>query len=156
VDHAGEVSRAEYYGLIRSEIQHEDNLINQRVIWQIISQAFIFGAYATLLNAPKEAKSPLFEGAQSLLLWIFPIAGLAVGLLTFASIMSSVRTISHLCGLYEEYSQSRAGKDPSSKLFPDIQGPQHLRRWAQLPPVLIPILFTVAWCIVLIRLLTSN
>jgi hypothetical protein len=155
VDDAGELSLAEYYGLIRTQIEHEDTLVNQRVIWQIISQAFIFSAYATLLNAPKEAKTPLLEASQLLLVWVLPVAALCVGLLTSASIRSSVQTISYLGTLYEEYSQSKAAADPSSKLYPDIQGPRHLRKWAQFSPIAIPVLFMVTWSIVLVRLLLS-
>jgi hypothetical protein len=151
VDDAGELSLAEYYGLIRTQIEHEDTLVNQ----QIISQAFIFSAYATLLNAPKEVKTPLLEASQLLLVWVLPVAALCVGLLTFASIRSSVQTISYLGTLYEEYSQSKAAADPSSKLYPDIQGPRHLRKWAQFSPIAIPVLFTVTWSIVFVRLLLS-
>jgi hypothetical protein len=48
----GDLSRAEFYQLIRGQIEHEEETVNQRVMWQIISQAFFFGAYASLLNAP--------------------------------------------------------------------------------------------------------
>ena len=80
MDEAGGLSRAEYYQFIKQQIDHQDNLVNQRVIWQIIAQAFFFGAYASLMNAPKEAKGPLFDAEQRLLLWLLPLAGLLAGL----------------------------------------------------------------------------
>jgi hypothetical protein len=122
MNQAGEQSKAEYYRLIRGQIEHHDNLVNQRVIWQIISQSFFFGAYASLLNAPKEAKSPIFEAEQLLLIWLLPIAGLLAGALTYASIIASLKSIEHLHGLYDEYVGSRPD-DISNKLFPHIQGP---------------------------------
>jgi hypothetical protein len=51
VDEGGELSCAEYYQFIKRQIDHQDNLVNQRVIWQIIAQAFFFSAYASLMNA---------------------------------------------------------------------------------------------------------
>ncbi len=63
---SGELNLAELYGLIRSQIEHENDLVSQRV----------------LLNASKEAKNALFESEQTLLLWLMPTAALFAGLLT--------------------------------------------------------------------------
>ena len=149
---AGEQSKAEYYGLIRGQIEHHDNLVNQRVIWQIITQAFFFGAYASLLNAPKEAKAPSFEAEQLLLLWLMPVAGLLAGALAYASIISSLKSIEHLHKLYDDYARDRV-EDVSAKLFPHIQGPPHLLKWAKLSPTWMPIVFSAAWLLVLGRLI---
>ena len=48
----GDLSRADYYRLIRSQIEHEDELVNLRVVWQLLVQSFFFSAYAMLLDAP--------------------------------------------------------------------------------------------------------
>ena len=101
MDKKGELSLAELYGLIRSQIEHENDLVSQRVIWQILTQVFFFGAYASLLNAPLEAKNSLFETEQILLLWRMPTAALLAGLLTYVGILSSLKTIVHLRQLYE-------------------------------------------------------
>ena len=152
MNQTGEQTKAEYYGLIRGQIEHQDNLVNQRVIWQIISQSFFFGAYASLLNAPKEAKSAFFEAEQILLIWLLPIAGLLAGALTYASIIASLKSIEHLHKLYDEYARSRAD-DVSSKLFPYIQGPPHLLKWAKVSPTWMPVVFSVAWLLVLGQLI---
>jgi hypothetical protein len=155
VDDAGELSRAEYYRLIKQQIDHQDNLVNQRVIWQIIAQAFFFSAYASLLNAPKEAKGPPFDAEQQLLLWLLPIAGLFTGLVTYPGILSSIKTIDYLRKLYDEYSHGKAPVDASSRLYPHIQGPPHLRRWASLAPLVMPLIFAVTWLIVIGRLIIA-
>ena len=152
---SGELSLAELYGLIRSQIEHENDLVSQRVIWQILTQAFFFGAYAALLNASKEAKNALFESEQALLLWLMPTAALFAGLVTYIGILSSLKTIVYLRQLYEEHANSKALHDPSSKLYPDIQGPPHLRRLAMLSPAVMPIVFTITWLLVLGRLLIA-
>jgi hypothetical protein len=46
---SGELTRAEHYDRIRNQIEHEDQQVNLRVIWQLIAQAFFFSAYTTLL-----------------------------------------------------------------------------------------------------------
>jgi uncharacterized membrane protein YhdT len=38
--------------------------------------------------------------------------------------------------------------DVSAKLFPPIQGPHQLRRWAQISPIGLPMLFIVTWLII--------
>jgi ABC-type microcin C transport system permease subunit YejB len=152
VNRAGDQTQAEYYQLIKGQIEHHDNLVNQRVIWQIISQSFFFSAYPALLNAPKEAKNALFEAGQSLFMWMLPITGLSAGILTYASIMASMKTIEHLQKLYTDYARSRP-EDDSTKLFPHIQGPAHLLKWANLSPTWMPIVFTAAWLLVLGRLI---
>jgi len=152
---SGELSLAELYPLFRSQIEHENDLVSQRVIWQILTQAFFFGAYATLLNASKEAKNSLFESEQTLLLWLMPTAALFAGLLTYIGILSSLKTIVHLRQLYEGHVKSKAPGDPSSKLYPDIQAPPQLRNLSLLSPAVLPIVFTITWLLVLGRLLIA-
>jgi len=152
---SGELSLAELYGLIRSQIEHENELLSQRVIWQILTQAFFFGAYASLLNAPKEAKNDLFESEQALLLWLMPVAALLAGLVAYISIISSLKTIVHLRQLYEEHARLKFPDDPSIKLYPDIQGPAQLGNMAISSPGIMPIVFTVAWFLVLGRLVIA-
>ena len=148
----GELSLAELYNIIRSQIEHEGDLISQRVIWQILTQAFFFGAYATLLNAPDEAKNTFFEVEQILLVWLLPTAALLAGLITYFSIAASLKTLVYLRELYEEHVDAKAPFDSSSKLYPDIQGPPHLRKWAILSPAVMPLIFSITWMIILGRL----
>jgi hypothetical protein len=57
----GDLTRAQYYDRIRSQIEHEDELINLRVVWQLLAQSFFFSTYASLLNVDKQAKSVWFH-----------------------------------------------------------------------------------------------
>ena len=57
----GELSQAQYYDRIREQIQHEDELVNLRVVWQLLAQSFFFSTYASLLTVKAEAKSLLYE-----------------------------------------------------------------------------------------------
>lgn len=150
----GDLTRADYYRLIRCHIEHEDELVNLRVVWQLLVQSFFFSAYATLLNAPQQAKKVVFEHLQDLLTWLIPVAGLLAGLLTFVSIFTALQTVRFLREQYEVYDRMEHS-DASAKLFPPIQGPPQLRRWAQISPIGLPMLFIVAWLIIIVRLLVS-
>jgi hypothetical protein len=67
----GDLTRAQYYDRIRSQIEHEDELINLRVVWQLLAQSFFFSTYASLLNV-EQAKSVLFHQEQEVLFWLVP------------------------------------------------------------------------------------
>lgn len=154
-DKSGELSLAELYGLIRSQIEHENDLVSQRVIWEILTQAFFFGAYASVLNAPPEAKNSLFDAQQILLLWLLPIAALLAGVLAYVGILSSLKTIVHLRKSYDHHVSEKGSGDPSSKLYPDIQGPPHLGKLAIFSPAVMPAVFSIAWLLVLGTLLIT-
>lgn len=74
MNESGNLSRADLYDRLRSQIQHEDNVINIRVVWQLLGQSFFFSTYAAVLNSKGEAKNVLFQQQQELLLWAVPIA----------------------------------------------------------------------------------
>jgi hypothetical protein len=151
-DH-GELTRAQHYDRIRNQIEHEDQQVNLRVIWQLIAQAFFFSAYTALLAITGQPKNHMFDGQQSLLLWLIPVIGLLAGLFTSIGIFSSLGNIEHLRGLYEGYSHDGKPEDESARLFPPIQGPERFRKLGKISPIGLPVLLTVAWIIILIRLL---
>ena len=117
----GDLTRAQYYDRIRSQIEHEDELINLRVVWQLLAQSFFFSTYASLLNV-EQAKSVLFHQEQEVLFWLVPVAALFAGLLTAVSIFTSLANIAHLRHLFEDYAKDEAAKDQSAKLFSPTQG----------------------------------
>jgi hypothetical protein len=156
VDKDGKLSLAELYSVIRGRIDHEDDLVNQRVLWILLTQAFFFGAYVGLLNAPKEVKNSLFEAEQTLLLWLLPTAALLTGLLAYLGIASSLKSIAYLRHLYEDHVQAKASGDHSTKFYPEIQGPSYLRKLAFLTPAWMPMILIMAWLVVLGRLLLAR
>jgi hypothetical protein len=147
----GDLTRAQYYDRIRSQIEHEDELINLRVVWQLLAQSFFFSTYASLLNADKQAKSVLFHQEQEVLFWLVPVAAFFAGLLTAVSIFTSLANIAHLRHLFEDYAKNEAAEDQSAKLFPPIQGVERLRKLANIAPIGLPLLFIRAWLVILIR-----
>jgi hypothetical protein len=56
---------------IREQIQHEDELVNLRVVWQLLAQSFFFNTYASLLTVKGDAKNLLYGLEQD----VAPLAG---------------------------------------------------------------------------------
>ena len=79
--------RSDYYELIRSQIDAENQLANMRVIWLLIAEAFFVGGYATLLNAQAQAKNYVYAVRQELLFWMLPFAALIAKLLACAGVV---------------------------------------------------------------------
>jgi hypothetical protein len=136
----------------KPRMQQTDTGELTRAVWQLLAQSFFISTYATLLNAQKEAKNVLFAEEQQVLLWLMPIAALLAGLLTSASIFTSLANIASLRHRYESYAKNQP-EDHKSKLFPPIQGEEPLRKLANIAPIGLPLLFILAWLIILIRLL---
>ena len=156
MNESGDLTRAEFYDRLKAQIEHEDELINIRVVWQLLAQSFLFSTYATLLNAKGEAKSQLFVQQQEFLLWAVPIVALIAGMLASISIYTSIYTIEDLGSMYRKFlEEQRADKDRTTRLFPPIQGPDAIRSWARVAPIGLPLLFVLTWLGILARLVVS-
>jgi hypothetical protein len=156
MNESGDLTRVELYDRLKAQIEHEDELINIRVVWQLLAQSFFFSTYATLLNAKGEAKSQLFVQQQEFLLWAVPVVALIAGLLASISIYTSIYTIEELGTMYRNYLEGqRTDNDRTTKLFPPIQGPEAIRNWARVAPIGLPLLFVLTWLGILSRLILS-
>lgn len=76
-----EVKRFE---LFRSVIQHEDDLLNQRVSWIILAQSFLMAAFITNVNE---------DGTGDALKYITAIVGLLTVVVTMPAILAAGRNI---------------------------------------------------------------
>src|SRR5258708_12842907 len=72
------------YVFFREELRHEDNLINQRVSWLVGSQAFLLGAFATLITSFGGRFSGL-EEIRSYMLIGLPVAGVSGALSNYVT-----------------------------------------------------------------------
>src|SRR5438094_3979812 len=85
---------SEIYKVTRSQIEHHDNAVNQRVIWLSIGQSFFFNVYAMLVTG--KAPNPELMAKQKMLAVIFPIAALIVALFTFIDVLAGLLYIRKL------------------------------------------------------------
>lgn len=95
----------ERYQVLRDQIQHEDNLTTQRLLWLMASQSFLFTAYAIVMNGPEHAMSPFAAAQQQWLITAIPALALSSAVLIYGSIIAGViallnlhRLTRRLCG----------------------------------------------------------
>ena len=125
----GQPRKAQYYDRIRRQIEHDDEVVNLRVVWQLLAQSFFFSTYAALLTVTDQPKNPQYGQEQDLLLWLIPIAALLAGFFTSLSVFTSLASVNRLRRLYENYAASRE-EDNTSRLFPPIQASEGIRKLA--------------------------
>jgi hypothetical protein len=143
------LSATERYHILREQIQHEDGLITQRLSWLMASQAFLFTAYAIVLNGPERAMSPFAREQQQWLITAIPGLALASAGLIYVSIIAGVIALGnlhrHACGICRA-----EGADAA---FPPIQGTRGTRLAGLASPLFLPPLFVAVWLFFMIRAL---
>lgn len=139
-------SGPEVYRLFRDRVEHEDNLIVQRLSWLVASQAFLFTAYAITTNgltALDQKSAGRFVEQASLLFRLIPTVAICVALLIYISILAALRAIRQIRHLYE----SR----PVSPELPPIQTSATTRLLGLSAPLLLPLLFVSVWLVLLLN-----
>lgn len=134
----------EYYNLVRERLEHEDNLIVQRLTWLVGSQSFLFTAYAIvsngLLSPPQLASAHLTDQLQ-LLFQLIPIVAMLTCILIYISILAAVVTMRRLRNDY----RSRFG--PEEDDLPPIMTAAPVRLFGLVAPLLLPLVFSTIWLI---------
>ena len=134
------LSAAQHYQILRQQLEHEDNLVTQRLSWFLGSQAFLFSAFAIVLNAPMQSR---FGDREPIIFFrLIPIMAIGVALLIWLAVLAGIMAMRRL--------RRRAVSRPEFDGFPPIQGDFHTRLMGQAAPVLLPPFFVVVWCILLI------
>lgn len=122
--------------IIRRRLEHEDNLVNQRLSWILTSQAFLLTGYAILLNAPLELRSDAYVRHHKLLMKCIPLSGIATVLLIWLAIFAALIAMRDL----RARAMTHPGYDASH-----IQG-RFITRWLGFAaPLLIPAVFLLIW-----------
>jgi hypothetical protein len=134
-----ELSAVERYNILRDQLQHEDNLITQRLSWLMGSQAFLFTAYAIVLNGPERPKNALIGSLQDYLLGTLP----AVGLLSAALIYMSI--IAGAIAMLNIHRSARNFCDDAAVRFPPLRGRRLTRYMGFASPFLSPPIFIIVW-----------
>jgi hypothetical protein len=140
------IAGIQYYRIIRSQIEHEDNLINQRLSWFVASQAFLFSAYAILLNAPSQARLEGFARQQEILFFLIPLVAIGVGILIYITVIAAMLATANLRRLLKTHMNEK-----DSALLPPVQGYRQTLLLGQASPILMPFLFMISWIVLLIK-----
>ncbi len=135
----------EYYNLVRERLEHEDNLIVQRLTWLVGSQSFLFTAYAIVSNGlmtqPAQPVSPHFTSQLQLLFQLVPVVAMLTSVLIYVSILAAVVTMRRLRNGY----RSRFG--PEEDALPPIMSVAPVRWFGLFAPMLLPPVFATIWLI---------
>jgi hypothetical protein len=134
------LSPADWYRTIRDQIQHEDNLIVQRLSWLMAAQSFFFTGYAIIANASPQARSPLLAKQQDLLFNIIPAVACISDILIFCSVIAGVLALGRLRRAYAAHVNAVGG-------FPEIHASRLIRALGMGSPILLPLVFLIAWLI---------
>ena len=140
------ISPVDLYHAVRSQIEHEDNLVSQRLSWLLASQSFLFTAYAITLNGPVQLHYQAYESHVRLLIVSLPLVGIVSAVLIWASVLAGISAMDKLKCDFERH----VGKDFPVGL-PAIQTKGVALRGGQLGPVLIPLLFLGVWLVLLVH-----
>ena len=144
------LSAIERYHILREQIQHEDNLTTQRLSWLMASQAFLFTAYAIVMNGPERPMSSFAAEQQQWLITAIPGLALSSAVLIYVSIIAGVIALLNL----HHHAVQICGRDRSDSAFPPIQGTKRTRLAGLASPLLVPPLFVGVWLFLMIRALT--
>jgi hypothetical protein len=139
------VSPQERYRLFRDRIEHEDNLIMQRLSWLMASQSFLFTAYAIVTNGLSGATPDIknkYVSHLSTLESIVPIVAMLNSLLIFISILAALRAIAELRHRYQQPAAA-------FNVLP-LQTSRAARTGGLSAPVLLPLLFLSVWLYLLV------
>ena len=134
------VAAIDYYRLLRGQLEHEDNLITQRLSWFLASQSFLFTAFAIILNGPMTSR---FGDREPMTVFrLIPVTAIALGVLIWLAILAGISAMRRL----------RALADARSDLseFPPLHGLALRRRMGLAAPVLLPPIFVAVWCVLLL------
>jgi hypothetical protein len=137
---------AEYYDQIRRQIEHEDNLITQRLAWLMASQSFLFSAYATVVTGIKtgQAATPL-ERVILDFYHFLPWAGIISTGLIYASICGGVLSICQLRKLWDSQQV-----EALSLNRPPVHSSRFVFVLGQCAPRLLPVALLGMWLYLLL------
>jgi hypothetical protein len=139
------VTDLDIYNIVREQIEHEDNLITQRLSWLVASQSFLFTAYAILVNASQTSKLPILELKQVQVFHLIPMVGFVSGVLIYVSILAGILAMARL---RTHWARNACTVDCNG--LPPIQSPLVSRFLGLITPALLPPGFTLIWLYLLL------
>jgi hypothetical protein len=134
-----------YYTIIRGQVEHEDNLISQRLSWFITAQSFLFTAYAITISNIDNVHSPAISQKMRLLLVLIPLASMLSCVLIYVTIIAGLIAIADLRRLYKSFT----GTAPTH--LPPVQGYRRTQVMGLAAPMGVPLVFLAVWLLLLVH-----
>jgi hypothetical protein len=140
------ISPLERYQIFRNRIEHEDNLVMQRLSWLMASQSFLFTADAIVTNGmtiSHATGASTFVNHLLVLARIIPVVALLNSLLILVSILATLKAIRELRNEYH--------RQPGILEAIPLQTSKSTRALGLSSPVLLPLLFLAVWLYLLFQ-----
>jgi hypothetical protein len=143
------IADEDVYKVIRGQIEHEDNLIAQRLNWFITSQSFLFSAYAITVSGLAPTVPP--RSARNLqqmrdLLAMVPVVAILSSVLIFFTIAAGAIAMRNLRLQFKALTAQA-----QDTRLPPVQGVRGTRAMGMLAPLVLPIVFMTIWLMLLYR-----
>ena len=126
---------------LRRRIEHEDNLVNQRLSWLVAAQAFMLTAFAISLNAPPTSRLPAYAAANSALIALLPYVAIACIVIIWLTLVGAI------------WSMKLLRDQAASLTLPNdlpVQSKRTIRSLGLAAPIGIPIVFLILWVVVIL------
>jgi len=143
------ISLEKRFELIREQIKHEDELINQRLNWLLLSQGFLFAAFTAIITADK---TQIIVNPNTLH-WIIagiPVTGLAFNLFSFFGLDAAYRSLKYLRLNWIKYQPSSNQDQAYYESFPQVTWQKPAITTASGTPIII----SAVWLLICIAVNT--
>lgn len=140
------VNELDRYRLVRQQIEHEDNLVSQRLSWLLGSQSFLFTAYAISLNGPAQIRTKPYESTVSMLILLLPLVSILSALLIWLAVLAGTWTMYKLRRHFNPIIATAFGNE-----LPPVQSTGGALLLGHFAPVFLPALFIVIWMLLMMR-----
>ncbi|MCI0465889.1 MAG: hypothetical protein L0Y57_02615 [Beijerinckiaceae bacterium] len=129
---------------LSDSIEKEYTLVNDRMTWLVVSEAFIFGAFATAAAGyPSGSEITILV---NWLLFLMPVLGLLMAAFVIPAIYAAHSAAARL----------KNGREAYENLLPErlrvasISANDWEHHWGNIPPLWVPLLIIAAWAALLI------
>ncbi len=111
----------ELYARLRSQVEHENNLYNQRIVWLISMQAFLFATVGLLLQARygKDA-IPANAGTVDAFTALICVLGLSVAAISGRLLTNARGALAHLGKVWDTHASRMP--DELASFYPHVSG----------------------------------
>jgi hypothetical protein len=160
------IQLVEHYTLFRAYIQHEDGLINNRLLWNINVQGFLFATFGLavqkLYDAPAPQSGTSAPGSAQTaavapillhaIITVLPVFGIWISILSLVAVRAAEAAIQNLRKHWETVLASYPG---ANALLPRIIGGglDSAHKAGLRAPFWVPVVFIGAWVFLLLAAL---
>ncbi len=139
------ISDIDLYQIFREGVQKEKDDINQKGMWNLVSQSFLFSSYASMINNVDNVKPYPFDKIFQLLLNFIPFSGCLLAIVMMIAVMESVFYISKMRSRFEFKKTTNADE------LPLLGNKEERRLTASIVPFLVPLVFLSIWSLILMK-----